>query len=533
MKILIIDDEISIAKMVQEQLDMEKHAIECADIATSAEMARQLMTQTTYDIFLCDIVMPKEDGIQFAKWVLSNYEDVKFVFLTSHADFNYMKQAISLQSFDYLLQPVSDYELDKVVERAIRQLTIERKNRQIMEKGNFYSNHEEALLEEGVRAYFSHQNEEELWLEKLVNVHDPDYSADTVILPVLVQVVRTEKDFHRFDRELLRSVYYNITNELFQSMPWKVSLFLKETEGDFYCFLCMKEEEQPETPQLTEILETMHAFFERLLDTSIAIYPGTAGKLSQMREQVTNLEERAKNNIRKEDGIQMSGGIDTNEKQAYSFEAQLGSWGKLLDKKMYREFLDSVQEYIDRYSRRNRTDLNYMALFHQAVTGLLLSHMISNNIESGRIFDEQLPYLAYMTSYEDLDSFKGALIKIVEKIRSEMAGTDFDVIEQAIKYLHENMDKDISVAEISEYVGMNPEYFTKIFKKRTGLGLKKYMTQEKMKAAKMLLETTELSVTMIADHVGYSNYSNFTYVFRQSEGCTPMDYRKKVKGQKL
>ena len=54
-----------------------------------------------------------------------------------------------------------------------------------------------------------------------------------------------------------------------------------------------------------------------------------------------------------------------------------------------------------------------------------------------------------------------------------------------------------------------------------------------MKAAKMLLETTELSVTMIADHVGYSNYSNFTYVFRQSEGCTPMDYRKKVKGQKL
>ena len=95
------------------------------------------------------------------------------------------------------------------------------------------------------------------------------------------------------------------------------------------------------------------------------------------------------------------------------------------------------------------------------------------------------------------------------------------------------MDKDISVAEISEYVGMNPEYFTKIFKKRTGLGLKKYMTQEKMKAAKMLLETTELSVTMIADHVGYSNYSNFTYVFRQSEGCTPMDYRKKVKGQKL
>ncbi len=533
MKILIIDDEIAIAKMVQEELDMEKHQIECADIATSAKMARELMGQKTYDIFLCDIVMPQEDGIQFAKWVLFHYTDVKFVFLTSHADFHYMKQAISLQSFDYLLQPVSDYELDKVVERAVRQLTIERKNRQIMEKGQFYQNHEEILLEEGVRAYFEHQNEEVFWLEKQIKIHYPCYHADTELMPVMIQIVKTEKVFQEFDRELLRSVYYNMVDELFAPLPVTASLFLKERKGDFYCFLCMEDGEEPERQQLTEVLETMHSFFEKLLATSIAIYPGEMCRLPQVREQITELEEWAKNNVCREDGIQMKSEADRNGTPSYSFEAQLGSWGQLLNRKMYREFLDSVQEYIDRYSRRNETDLNYMSLFHQAVTGLLLSHMISNNIESGRIFDEQLPYLIYMAAYENLDSFKGALIKIVEKIRGEMAGLDIDVTEQAIQYVHENLGKDISVSEIAEYVGMNPEYFTRVFKKKTGFGLKKYITQEKMKAAKMLLETTDLSVTLIADHVGYSNYSNFTYVFRQNEGCTPMDYRKKVKGQKV
>ena len=55
--------------------------------------------------------MPEENGISFAKWVLENRPDTKIIFLTAHADFDYMKEAIRMRSFDYILQPVERTEL--------------------------------------------------------------------------------------------------------------------------------------------------------------------------------------------------------------------------------------------------------------------------------------------------------------------------------------------------------------------------------------------------------------------------------------
>lgn len=101
--------------------------VERIDMADSAASARECMKKYRYDIFLCDIVMPGEDGITFARWVLERDPDVKIIFLTAYADVNYMKEAIAMQSFDYVFQPVSLEELRGVVERAIFQIKIEKK----------------------------------------------------------------------------------------------------------------------------------------------------------------------------------------------------------------------------------------------------------------------------------------------------------------------------------------------------------------------------------------------------------------------
>ena len=112
-------------------------------------------------------------------------------------------------------------------------------------------------------------------------------------------------------------------------------------------------------------------------------------------------------------------------------------------------------------------------------------------------------------------------------------GDSRDVVQETRKYIRQHLDCDLSVAEIAEYVGMNPEYLTKLFKKNTGYTLKEYIVSEKMESAKMLLSTTTLPVTLISSHVGYGNYSNFTRSFKQLVGCTPMEYRKSVSNQKM
>ncbi len=138
MRILIIDDERAILESVYEQLCEIGLEVKSIQMANGTKEARKLMETEYFDIFLCDIVMPEEDGITFAKWVLEQYKDIKFIFLTAHADYNYMKEAISMQSFDYLLQPASKEDLKSVVERAISQIKIEAKNKELMNVGTFF-----------------------------------------------------------------------------------------------------------------------------------------------------------------------------------------------------------------------------------------------------------------------------------------------------------------------------------------------------------------------------------------------------------
>lgn len=174
-----------------------------------------------------------------------------------------------------------------------------------------------------------------------------------------------------------------------------------------------------------------------------------------------------------------------------------------------------------------------MIHLHQAVTELLLGYMVNHRIDSGQVFDEGLPYLTYMGAWSDFEAFEKAIRYVIERLKSQGENSSTDVIQEIICYIRKNLDKDISVSWLAEYVGMNAEYLTRLFKKNTGYTLKEYIVNEKLEAAKMLLTTTQLPVTLIADHVGYGNYSNFTRAFKQIVGYTPLEYRKIEQNQKV
>lgn len=100
--------------------------------------------------------------------------------------------------------------------------------------------------------------------------------------------------------------------------------------------------------------------------------------------------------------------------------------------------------------------------------------------------------------------------------------------KNTIHYIHQNIDVNLSVNFIANLVGLNQEYLSRMFKKSMGLSLKRYIINQKIEIAKILLKTTVLPITLISDRVGYGNYSHFTRSFRQIIGCTPSEYRKKA-----
>ena len=118
---------------------------------------------------------------------------------------------------------------------------------------------------------------------------------------------------------------------------------------------------------------------------------------------------------------------------------------------------------------------------------------------------------------------------ILGKVNGIVAKREEDSIRPvrlAKQYIHNHYQEQITLEEVSEYVGLTPAYFSVLFKKETEIGFAKYLINERIEAAKDLLRETALSVSEICKKVGYNDQKHFTRLFEKNVGVRPAVYRK-------
>lgn len=106
-------------------------------------------------------------------------------------------------------------------------------------------------------------------------------------------------------------------------------------------------------------------------------------------------------------------------------------------------------------------------------------------------------------------------------------------VRQAIEYMNEHYDQNVTVADVAKYVSLHPAYLQKIFKQVTGHSVLEYLTIHRIEKAKMFLRQTDVPIIEIADYVGVSSRQYLHYVFKKHTGMTPVEYRQSVESQKL
>lgn len=97
-------------------------------------------------------------------------------------------------------------------------------------------------------------------------------------------------------------------------------------------------------------------------------------------------------------------------------------------------------------------------------------------------------------------------------------------VDYALQYIKTNY-KTIKVGDIASYVGINRSYLTSLFKKKLNVSPQHYLISFKLSEAAKFLKTTDMSVSDVAEAVGYDDSGNFSRVFRQTYGVTPQNYR--------
>lgn len=106
-------------------------------------------------------------------------------------------------------------------------------------------------------------------------------------------------------------------------------------------------------------------------------------------------------------------------------------------------------------------------------------------------------------------------------------------IQRALDYVDANYDRPLPLSELAAASGYSLSRFKAKFKQETGITPAEFISSQKIEKAKLLLETTNTSITDLAFDLGFSSSNYFCSVFKKETGISPYQFRKSIKPGKM
>ncbi|MGG7620032.1 helix-turn-helix domain-containing protein [Bacillus coreaensis] len=223
-------------------------------------------------------------------------------------------------------------------------------------------------------------------------------------------------------------------------------------------------------------------------------------KLAQDRESpydVTELLEKLLQRIREED---------------YKESKELV--GRFIDSNQKANWNKDTQKSFNTFSQNLRT------IYIEK--NIDLPPFFQNNLD-GTSFDKASALL-----YEWIEDL---FTKIINQNKPE----DRKQIQGALNYIEKNYQRGVTLEEVAEHVHLSPHYLSRLFKKELNINFVNYVSERRINLAKEMLEKTDMPVINIALELSYHEPNYFSKVFKKSTGMTPSEYRRQIedKGKNL
>ncbi len=100
------------------------------------------------------------------------------------------------------------------------------------------------------------------------------------------------------------------------------------------------------------------------------------------------------------------------------------------------------------------------------------------------------------------------------------------IIAKAQLFIKDNLQKNLKLDEVAKAIYLSPNYFSYLFKVKTGYTFSQYLNRVRIERSKDLLKNTDLSIKEIVFSVGFNDYNYFNKVFKNIVGIPPAKFRK-------
>lgn len=132
-----------------------------------------------------------------------------------------------------------------------------------------------------------------------------------------------------------------------------------------------------------------------------------------------------------------------------------------------------------------------------------------------------------------MKEISGIVLNEIENIKSYVKEERYSpTINKVVEYIFENYGEIKSVQDIADYVNLNVDYMSRIFKKETEHNILNFLNNFRLKKAVTLLMNTDKKVYEISEEVGFADANYFSRKFREVYGISPYNYKNIISEKK-
>lgn len=516
MKLLIVDDEELTRTGVISSLNWKSlgidEVIQADDGINGLEMAKKHKPE----IILCDVRMPRMDGITMLERLENILPDVVPIFMSGYSDKEYLKAAIKLKAVNYIEKPIDPNEIRDAVSEARELYTQKVRTHRGETLHSIETASRLALLL--TAPYESNRKD----ITRLTEELDFSISSSTFFTAVIIKV-DTSTDYSAASE-----------NKIFQNLreflhPYHLDCIYVEKRMQYVVYFVFG----PAFPSGTMLDRIRDAFcrqyscYTRFYIAAGEILQGISRAYHSYTSGVILLQSAfffpvgtflsSRSMSAQESGVHPA--LPANPADAFQ---------RLLDtrdQKGCQDFLRNMYLFYDSNKSvlPNQAKDLYYRLF-RCVEDVSMQLQITELTEPENVID----------TLENIFSFQELHEKLCAKAEQFFRDASSNVQENPtiflIKdYISKNyMNETLSVKDISNQVFLSTSYVCTFFKNETGQTLNQYLTEYRMEKAKQLLANPLYKITDISSKVGYSDGNYFGKSFKKYTGLSPSEYREKL-----
>ena len=538
MRALIVDDEARVRKAVRLLVDWERHGIDEIEEAESGTEAIERIRTMKPAIVIMDMMMEAGNGLELMAWVSEFAVSVKFIVVSGHDDFDFVRNTVRHGGIDYILKPIDPEAINAAVSQAVTSWNQEDQERHVHQQQNMQLNEFKPIY--GERLLSSLIDEPMTAEASLRRLRLEGVIPESVVSGRLLLIQMDTGDgplFKRFgnDSDLLHYAIVNICNEFMENGKRGVAFRYWGAPAEIAIIVW----ECPEAA--IELIVDINQGIYRTLQRRVHLGIGNTGPLPQslpVQYAEADAALRHRNLLKPEDYVHSNDTDITSSKGSLgSFANMSVDWKTSVMSGQPAQLQATSKRWIDELSRSGIVTPEMLSLW-KADALLFRSQLLRENVGDdaenaiGALerFDVLHP-APFTNGYSfSLFAWRDWSYEFMLRLSKELLswqGSEFKKMSQIVKYIEKHYMADLSLQEVAQHFSVSREYISRKFKQEQGINFSDYIAKYRIDRAKLLLENPHFKISQISEMVGFRDVKYFSKVFKKQEGMTPQSYRGK------